>query len=616
MESQPTRFAVFMAEVKRRHVARVALLYLGTAVVIIEAADLILPTLELQHLYDAVVILALTGFPVALVLAWVFDVTPGGVARTEGLTGQEVVRKHARPTWMSVLTLAFTLVAAVLVSWYAIQRVSRSPGGDAGAPGPGTTRFAEAPALDETLPIVAVLPLEDFSEDEAGAQFAAGMHEELVARFSRIPNVRLISRTSVMLFRDSDLPLPQIADSLGATHVVEGSVVRTESQIRVTVQVIDAASDTHLWAGSFTRPVTDVIAVQEEIAEAVVQELLTSMGQGAPGGRGGRRGGTSVPEARDLFVQAMTIRGSGDPDRYARTIPLLTQAVQLDSTFARGWSALAMAYLRQGITGTSGDTDALGRSAEAAQRALLLDPEDAAAQTVTAVLNHRLHRNLALSEEMFRNALESGRSDSSTLLWYALLLVETGRGESAVEYALEAERVAAGDLDVQVTAAQVLTLARRFEEAELKLLDARDRNPGSLDTYRALESLYLALGDYGSAVSQRMELIRRRPVDTGRTEDLRYLRRSYEADGPSGYWEYRLRKLEEARGAGEPYSVIELAQVRVGLGDRDGALDLLEGWNPGDGGLPLLGSNPAWDPLRMEPRFQALLAQMQGQAPS
>jgi TolB-like protein/tetratricopeptide (TPR) repeat protein len=618
MVQHPSRIALFFAELKRRRVVQVGLLYLGTSVVVIEAADLIFPVLGIPDFYyDVVVVLALVGFPVALILAWLYDLTPGGVARTGEMTDEELAAVRPGRTRFTMFAAMATVGVAIAVSWYAIERIGSSRAAriaDEEAGAPAQRSGQRIPGTRPDVPVVAVLPFDDFSDEGAGEAFARGMHEELLARLGQSQEIALISRTSVQRWRDSELDLGQIADSLGADLVIEGSVIRTPQQVRVTVQVIDGETDVHLWSESFRQELDDIITVQANLADTIVSGLMAARGSGpgsarptAPPGSRGSRVGTRDPVARDRFIEAMTLRASGSPDRFDRIIPLLEEAVAADSSFARGWAALADALLRKSLRAGSDRTDLSTRALAASRRALLLDPENALARTTTAVLQHRVLRDLGLAEQEFLAALESDPDDPFTQVWYAFVLLETGRPGEAAEYARSALRYARGDLEFQLMSGEILFLAREYDEAESILRDAVARNPGILDAYSALEEVAVARGDLDEAMAMRLEQIIRRPVDTGRSEELERFR-ALRQTGPEGYWRFRLEGIESARADGDPWYKGELAQVYMGLGDPDSALEVLESWSPSDQGMVLLGSHPAWDPLRDDPRFEALLA--------
>jgi TolB-like protein len=328
----------FLAEIKRRNVFRVATVYAATAFVVLQVASLTFAPLHLPPwAMTLVVVVTILGFPIALVLAWAYELTPRGIQRTEPADAA-AGGTHA---WVGKRTVALT-AALVLVGvglgagWFLRPAASGWIGG------------ADDPAT------LAVLPFENLSGDDATMPFVLGVHDDLLTHLSGIDGLEVISRTSVMGYEGSSKTVPEIARELGATAVLEGGIQRSGDRIRMNVQLIDARTDRHLWAERYDRTLTaeNVFAIQGEIAGEIAMALRAAL---TPEERADL---ASAPTA-DLEALDLYYRGS---DLYERRIfanatareavSALEAAVAADPAFAAAWAMLARArawLVREGM---------------------------------------------------------------------------------------------------------------------------------------------------------------------------------------------------------------------------------------------------------------------------
>src|SRR5687768_4211822 len=253
----------FFAELKRRNVYRVAVAYAVVAWLLIQIATQVFPFFEIPNWAVRLVVLLLAlGFPVALILAWAFELTPEGIQLTRSAQPEGASRSRMRrPLFWSLIGLG--AVAASLLSFHLLRPAPLSPVKEAGQP-PGRRA-------------VAVLPFENLSEDKANAYFADGIQDEIITRLAKIGDLKVISRTSTHAYRAKPEKLSEIARQLGVGHVVEGSVQRIADRVRINVQLIEAATDDHLWAELFDRNVADVFAVQSEVATKIADSLQAKL---------------------------------------------------------------------------------------------------------------------------------------------------------------------------------------------------------------------------------------------------------------------------------------------------------------------------------------------------
>ena len=318
----------FLAELKRRSVFRVAAVYGATAFVVVQAADVLQEALHLPEAFlSGVAVVALLGFPLAIVLAWAFDRTPQGVVRTGSATPEEIAQIVAQPAsrrWPSGILAVVGVTALAASAWLVLVR---GPTGGGVRPGDAS---------------IAVLPFANLSGDSETEPFADGLHDDLLTQLSKISALTVISRTSVQEYRNTTKNLRQIAAELGVSTVLEGGVQRAGNQYRINVQLINAATDAHLWAEGYSGELTtaNIFDVQTDIATSIAAALQANLTVGE------REKLDRVPtenlEAYESYQEARNRR------RYYEDIDLRTadvlasQAIQRDSTFAEAWALKAV----------------------------------------------------------------------------------------------------------------------------------------------------------------------------------------------------------------------------------------------------------------------------------
>src|SRR6266496_3081559 len=254
----------FFAELKRRRVYSVAVAYIVVAWLLIQVATQVFPFFNIPNwVVRLVVLLTIVGFPVSLVCAWAFEMTPEGI-KLEGDVDRRVTRKTGRK-----LTALIVIVAAVAAG-VTVFRFLHSQQGIEAAKQPPLAVAIESKSI-------AVLPLENRSEDKANAYFAHGIQDEILVRLAKIADLKVISRTSTQHYKSAPENLREIGQELGVAHLLEGSVQRAANRVRVNVQLIDARTDAHLWAQTYDRDLADVFAIQSEIAKAIADQLQAKL---------------------------------------------------------------------------------------------------------------------------------------------------------------------------------------------------------------------------------------------------------------------------------------------------------------------------------------------------
>jgi len=334
-------------ELKRRNVFRVGIAYLLVSWVVMQVGDVMAKALQLPGwVLSTLAFFLILGFPLALILAWAFELTPEGIKRERNVEpGQSTIAAASRK-----LDLVIIGVLVIAVGFLLYDR--------AGKPHEDTGRSASEHAGNElsdtgraSLPLpadgrkaIAVLPFQNLSADEENAYFAAGVHEDILTYLSRIAELRVNSRTSVQQYAGTTFNLQEVAAVLGAAYVVEGSVRRAGNHVRVTAQLIDATTDEHIWAESFDRELIDIFAIQTAVAQEIVSALKATLSPQEEALISGRP--TNSIEAYDLFLRARgQMQGTSEAGLEAGdSAELLEMAVALDPNYAQAWALLAVAH--------------------------------------------------------------------------------------------------------------------------------------------------------------------------------------------------------------------------------------------------------------------------------
>ena len=576
----------FFAELKRRNVYKVAIAYAVVAWLLMQVASQIFPFFEIPNwTVRFVVLLLIIGFPVALILAWAFELTPQGLKRTEFADELPKKSPHSR-AWIYVVVIA----GAISVSLFFLGRYTSSKQG------------AELPAKS-----IAVLPFVNMSSDRENEYFVDGLTEEILNRIAQINELKVPGRTSCFAFKDKNADLRQVGLSLGVAHILEGSVRKSGDRLRITAELVRTLDGYHLWSQSFDRKLDDVFAIQEEIARSIAEALSVQL-KVASVGQAERP--TQDMRAYDNYLQARTLITQRSPTNVRSAIPLLEAAVQRDPAFAKAWAALAQAYAFASYYLPIDTTESLQNAENAARKALALDASLAAAHSALAdVLRDRYHWSEAEAE--YRRALELSPGEAETHHQYAQMLLSVGHTDSALEHA---ERACELDPLAWVpSATRALVHLCRGEFAEGK--DWADRSAkirGHVGGFQIELALLYALA------SKDVDLARRAIAQAGQVEwsrppETKVLEQTDEA--LAAFSDHSRsppdlakapREVEGSRSTGNLF----LAAVAAFVGQKEAALQALSDVLPSRAALlhaPGLIWSPVFKPLRNEPRFLDLL---------
>jgi len=444
----------FFTELKRRKVVRVAVVYAATAFAVLQAADIMLPQMGVPEWgLSLVVALIVLGFPIALVLGWALEVTPEGIKRTESSPAESST--VAAPALLGKRTVVVAGLLLVLGAGLSAGWLLKPGASEQEAAGTTTPETADEGAeVAEAAPArgVGVLPFTNLSPDPDNAFFASGVHEEVLTRLALIPELRVISRTSMEKIAGDGLEVSEIGRRLGVSHVLEGSVRRSGDRVRVTVQLIEAASDRHIWAENFDRTLDDTFTIQSDIALAIAAQLEASLNPELRASIEARP--TDNPAAYDLYLRAReesrVWRGA---EGFRAMIELLEPAVELDPDFLAARGLLVQAYgqmyrLDAGIQGAY-DRKALALVTELRRRW----PDRPESRLALAHYNRLVERNFELALAEFQSLLAEHPNDVEIMGQVGTTLKWLGRDEEFLEVA---RRVLALDPESSLTWSEML----------------------------------------------------------------------------------------------------------------------------------------------------------------
>jgi len=452
---------------------------------------------------------------------------------------------------------------------------------------------------------LAVLPLENLSRDPNQEYFADGMTEQLITDLAQISALKVISRTSVMQYKGARKPLPQIAQELGVDAVVEGSVQRSGDRVRISAQLIDARADQHLWARSYERDLRDVLALQDEVAQAIANELKIELAsQGQPRLAGSR---PVDPQAYEAYLKGRYYSNKRTEKDVQQSVEYFQQAVEKDPNYAPAYSGMADAYALLGYRGELPSNEALSRGKAAARKAVELDDSLAEAHASLAFIAETLEWDWPTAEQEYKRALELNPGYAAGHNWYAGYLMYLGRFEEGIAEAKRARELDPLSLAINNALGGRLLLAGRENEAVEQIQKTLEMDPNFAPAHNQLGWAYLRQGKNEEAVAEFQKGVALSGSDPNESIDLGY---AYAVMGKRDQAKKILATLKRKRERSF-VSPAGLAIVAGALGDKDEAFGWLnKAYELRDPQLTYLKVGPRFTPLRSDPRYQDLLRRM------
>ena len=405
------------AELKRRNVIRIAIAYAAFAWLIVQLVETVLPVFGVP---DAVIrtlfILLAIGFIPALVFAWVYEMTPEGLKRET-----EVDRSLSiTPQTGKRLDKTIILVLGIALAYFAVDKFVLDPARDA--------RMIEQ-AISGGIPdnSIAVLPFVNLSRDPDNEFFSDGVSEELLNLLAQADGLRVASRTSSFYFKGKEVDIPQIAERLSVRHILEGSVRQSGNLIRITAQLIDSRTDTHLWSKTYDRELDDIFAVQDEIAHRIVAEIRLKLGHSQLIGQPVGLSQTDSVEAYQLYLRGLSLLRLRGIENLRRAAELFEDATHIDPEYARAYEKLAMTYLLVPFYTDEPRPPWLERGEEAARKAIKLDPALPGAHATLGAIYQAASVGFSRIDAEFSKALQLDPNHVTARQWYGEFLMTVGR---------------------------------------------------------------------------------------------------------------------------------------------------------------------------------------------
>jgi serine/threonine protein kinase/TolB-like protein/Tfp pilus assembly protein PilF len=494
-----------------------------------------------------------------------------------------------RRSWSSRARWASALGALAVASILALLAPRFVPGGaDRGARG--------------AIGSVAVLPFASLHGDEERELFTDGITEDLIADLARIRSLRVISRTSAMTFRDSELPLSEIARRLEVDAVVEGSVAWSGDRLRINARLVDAGADSLIWTGTWERPRAELRALQRQVARAVADELRPDL---PPKEEARLAVSTAVdPAAHELYLRGRYLWNRRSEESLLRAIEQFEAALRIEPGYARAHAGVADCYALLTPWAGRAPEQTYPRARAAALAALALDDGLAEAWTSLALVQHEYDWDWPAAEASYRRALDLNPGYATAHQWYAELLSRAGRHEEALAEIARARELDPLSLIVNAVAGWAAYNARRYEDAIAQLTATLELDPRFAPAEGYLGTSYLGLGDPAAARRHYQRALELAP------DNPRYVAELGVAAAAGGDPEAARQTLARLRSMARetPVHGFHLARLHAALGEPEAALDALEdGYRQRGVWMLLVGTDLLLDPLREEPRFQDLV---------
>lgn len=557
--------------------------YLATAWLLLQVVETVAPILELPGWFPRGMLLLLAvGFPVALVLAWAFELTPSGVQRDDGNAQRPGSRRNPID-YLIVITLGLAL------AYFVADKYLLSPG--------------RAPALDAS---VAVLPFTNLSQDPKNDPFVDGLHDDLLTQLFRIRSLRTIPRTSVLQYRNTTKTISEIAADLGVAAILDAGVQRSGNRIRINAQLIDASTATNIWADSYDEQLTatDVFEIQSAIARSIAAELQAAL---TPDDQ---RRLDAIPtrniDALETYFIGRKMLEHRTLESLEAAIEYFETVVELDPGFALAWSGIADGYMLLPEYSATADRKMVDERALAAvTRALALNPDLPEVGATHAWYELRMY-DWKNAEKIFRDALAVGPDNTNVLHWLSHVLSWQGKHAEAVALARHAVEVEPESRMMRTNLAYILTDAGLYDEA----LEIGHQLRREAPEYFALRrNIFLH------------ELRAGRPQLAARTFFDYTVAIGGDADAATVVGDMFVDFAERGEVGDLTDELIaltklgseDLAQVLAFVGDAEGTIAALQAAAPEHSGSRSVFSmkiNPGYDFIRDDPRFQALLAEV------
>ncbi|MEY2578778.1 MAG: hypothetical protein QOI49_1602 [Verrucomicrobiota bacterium] len=582
----------FFAELKRRNVYKVAVAYAVIAWLLIQAASILLPTFEVPPsvMKSLVVIIAL-GFVVAVIIAWTFEMTPEGMKRTENVRPDEKIPQWSRRKF-AALILVFAICAAALLAY---QVFRAKP----------TTQSSEVTNLPAKS--IAVLPFDSLSTDPDNAFFAEGVQDEILTRLAKVADLKVIARTSTQKFKAAPENLTDVAKQLRVMNILEGSVQKVNGQVRVNVQLINGLTNAHLWAEIYDRKLTDIFAVESDIAKTIADQLQAKLTGSEKDAMSKKP--TANPEAYDLYLRGRFFWNKRTSLDLPKAVDYYNQAVAKDPNYALAYSGLADAYVLYPDYGVGAPDEFYQKAKEMAIKAISLEPSLGAPHAALGVIYANFDHDFAKAIAEFNRATELDPNYATAHQWKTTALGALGQFDEAIASSKRSVVLDPLSLIVNSDLAFNYLNAHRFDDAIAQSRKTLEIDP---NFHIAREYLAMALQFEGKLPDALAEYQKAKSAATDEPYTLSLLAQAYARSGSRDEAQRILTDLEQ-QSRTKFVSEWSIAVIRLSLGDKDGALAALQkAFDQHAPEILTLKYDPLLDDLHGDSRFEALVQKLLG----
>src|SRR5437867_3595318 len=578
----------FFSELKRRNVYKVAVAYAIVGWLIAQIATQIFPFLEIPNwVVRLVIVLIAIGFPIALVIAWAFEATPQGIKRTEIADAIPTAAGQKKHAWIYIVVIG----AAISMALFFLGRYTV-----------GNTTTAAAPN-ELSAKSIAVLPFDNLSRDPDNAFFAEGVQDEILTRLAKVADLKVIARPSTQKFKSAPENLPDIAKQLGALNVLEGSVQKVNDQVRVNVQLINALTNAHLWAEIYDRRLTDIFAVESDIAKTIADTLqakLTGSEKTAIS-----KEPTANTEAYELYHKGRSLWGKRTGDNIPKAIGFYEQAITRDPNYALAYAGLSSAYILSPFYAGADRRDTSPKAKEAALKALRLDPNLAEAHLALGKVLFFSEIDLAGAMREYKRAIELKPNDAGAHHWFGNdTLAALGQFGEAIAEGKRAVGLDPLSIVMNADMGQTFYYAHRYDDAIAQLRKTLEIDPTSFYTHYTLGVALQVTGDLAGAIA---EYEKAKQLGDNPLVSTLYARAKAHA-GAKGAARRMLSELDEMSKHREVLGYWQ-ALLYLSLNKKEEALHYLEqSFEERDGSnINWIKVDPLLDALHGDPRFEALV---------
>jgi TolB-like protein/Tfp pilus assembly protein PilF len=593
-------------ELKHRNVFRVTIGYVVSSWLLVQVADLVLENIGAPDWVMQTILLVLAlGFPVVVFFSWAYEVTPEGIKRESEIDRSQSI-KHVTGRR---LDRAITVVLIIALAYFAYDKFVLSAAREADLAEGKTQVVTEQTAAEPELladpdKSIAVLPLDNLSPDPENAFFADGIHDDLLTQLAKIPSLKVVSRTSVLEYRDSPKNMREIGRELGVATLLEGGVRRAGNSVRINVQLIDAGSDETLWAETYDRELTavNIFAIQREMATSIAGELQATLSLEEVTRLGALP--TQSTRAYDLYVRGRYFWNQRTREGFDRALEYFNLAIEEDPTYALAHAGVASIYSLVGheLYSWSHPRDSYPKAQAAARRALELDDTLAEAHSVLGDASFRYDWDFVSADREHQRAIALNPSYSNGHQWYSHFLLPMGREEDSLAHSLRALELDPFNLIINLHLGWHYFYAGENELAIEQLQQTLELSPTFIVANLFLGQVYEQEGRLEEAIEQferAVDLSDRNPV---------YLAALAHAYGISGRRTDAEALLQELLSSEKYVPSYEIAIIYAGLDRQDEALTWLErAFEEKDSSwLVDVALDPRFLHLQSAPRFQNL----------